>query len=731
MSEKCFCHFNGFAVKDATARKEIENIKSGIVTPEMFGAIGDGVTCDADAFINAIRTGKKVVCDSSKTYYFSKPVDVREMNVGHLDGGNAYFVNFHIYININDEFTTWRKKYCADRFIIENMNLGGRDYYTALYEGWETPCIVTGCPTIVKNIVTRSYPYVIATVSEYIDYMLFDSIVCSINWSLFHEQGKEITMDAISCLNKNGEYTIFGDSSVDRSTGDSWRVLACQEFKTDYFPSYKFMHVGSKSPMIFENCIQLSIDIIRNGRVICVGGHWEYSYITFNGEISFGASITFINCFFYSTHTLIDSEFATYINCVFEPSSFDDKRTLADMLGNKTWTDLKCSLINCQFAYDHIIDTDKLKMYKNLPKRTYNNKAINYGKIKDISFTIGNNSWRPSFFPCIGEYTYDIYTMTTSQPNVANEHKTLTATIESQNTKYTEFKCFNMIGGYGFVLVRKDINGVFYRSEHYLDPSVDPSKTITVTVRDYGSWTQFLISVSGVLAYTNMSPWIVIDSKPEITVNGVLYEANGILITSDKSDCDIKNGQVVLNQYPLIDKTITTLGINKNPGIYNFGYINSSGKFTEGSSSYVSDFIEICGDNNISYFVDPTSPVNPANMQIYEFDKYQNLIKSDSISKILSSGTLNPYLLNKNTKYIRLVSWVTLENPEDITGIRIAVYYTDEAVAEFIPYGYIDKTVTTPYLSGTNLRLISDEGSEYVLGVDRDGTLITHKIKEG
>lgn len=27
MKEKCFCHFNGFAVKDATARKEIIDIK--------------------------------------------------------------------------------------------------------------------------------------------------------------------------------------------------------------------------------------------------------------------------------------------------------------------------------------------------------------------------------------------------------------------------------------------------------------------------------------------------------------------------------------------------------------------------------------------------------------------------------------------------------------------------------------------------------------------------------
>lgn len=81
MSEKCFCHFNGYAVKDATARKEIENVKSEIedvkseiedvegmipddlissfdtlVTPQMFGAKGDGVTDDSQAIINAIAS---------------------------------------------------------------------------------------------------------------------------------------------------------------------------------------------------------------------------------------------------------------------------------------------------------------------------------------------------------------------------------------------------------------------------------------------------------------------------------------------------------------------------------------------------------------------------------------------------------------------------------------------------------------------------------------------------
>lgn len=60
MGEKCFCHFNGYEVKDAKARKRIDALEL-YVTPQMYGAVADGVTDDTEAVQRAIAESANVL----------------------------------------------------------------------------------------------------------------------------------------------------------------------------------------------------------------------------------------------------------------------------------------------------------------------------------------------------------------------------------------------------------------------------------------------------------------------------------------------------------------------------------------------------------------------------------------------------------------------------------------------------------------------------------------------
>lgn len=550
MGEKCFCHLNGLAVKDATARKEIddlkrgfitsttkeiENIKGGFITPEMFGAIGDGVTCDADAFINAIKTGKKVVCDSSKTYYFSKPVDVREILKGHLDGNNAYFINFHIYINVNESFNGQYKPFTADRFTIENIVLGSKDSDNILLEGWETPCITSGSPMIIRNIITRSYPYIYALVGTYIDLIQIEQWTNALNKDLFDTLN--LTLDTISYLNSNGNYSRF-DNNSNTIAGDGWKISQCQEFYDKYNSDYKFLRISNNQPIIIEECVQCSIEIVRGCQLVVIGCHYENATVELNCD-GLGTKITFINTFFYPSHTIIDNENVIYINCFFQAvEDIQYKRTLATITNNKSWYDLKCTMINCTCPLDRTIDTQKIKSFKNAPKKTYNTKATHYvvNDFNNRNIEI-ENRWISTFFESVGEYKYDIYLFATSIVDVATAHKHVDVTIDNVENQLS-FKTLYVNGGFRVLIVRQNPDGQYYKTEYYIDPSIDDDihdSTTVFELKECGSLAIFRISSDNVLISDVAMPWIPINEAPQITIKEKLFEANGGLVTTDNS----------------------------------------------------------------------------------------------------------------------------------------------------------------------------------------------------
>ncbi len=92
--------------KQAIPYKDGENVTAegvtnvlGYAVPEMFGAIGDGTTDDADAFQAAINTGKPVLILPGKKYALYKPLEVDGVDTVSIYGANT--TNNYQYNNAN------------------------------------------------------------------------------------------------------------------------------------------------------------------------------------------------------------------------------------------------------------------------------------------------------------------------------------------------------------------------------------------------------------------------------------------------------------------------------------------------------------------------------------------------------------------------------------------------------------------------------------------------------
>lgn len=91
--------------------------KTEFVTPEMFGAIGDGVHDDSDAFQLAINTHKRVLLTHGKTYVVGKELQLKSGT--YIDGNNAF-------IKASDAFSSWTNIMMARNLGVDS-SVGGYD----------------------------------------------------------------------------------------------------------------------------------------------------------------------------------------------------------------------------------------------------------------------------------------------------------------------------------------------------------------------------------------------------------------------------------------------------------------------------------------------------------------------------------------------------------------------------------------------------------------------------
>lgn len=250
------------------------------VTPEMFGAVGDGTTDDTVAFATAIETGKPIICASGKTYYFTSEIITNLIKIN-LDANYCQFKNFRLKINVNEDETGWINEYPHPDNVIKNIYFinDGMDY-----------CIKTGIPLHLMNISAYNYDLWLKNYGTYMDYMVFDNIM------IMNHIGTSYAIE----LSYLGDQHVFRECHLSGGTNN------------------KFIQISGCKASTFINCLNGSY-MIYESVVNFIGCHYEEDGIVEIGdpEDNLSSIVNFNGCFFWDNYTITNRKGITYNGCEF------------------------------------------------------------------------------------------------------------------------------------------------------------------------------------------------------------------------------------------------------------------------------------------------------------------------------------------------------------------------------------------------------------------------------
>lgn len=516
------------------------------VTVEAFGAVGDGVTDDTAAFTAALAYGGVVVC-TKDAYYFAGTVKVPgTWNNIVLDLNGALLINFHLAYNMNSAGNDWDQQYMQSLFIIKNGSMGGSDWNNAA-KNWQTPLIKAGGPMKLVDLTIQNAPYLMAIADEYIDQMEFTRVCQTSNASLF--SGK-LTLDGINYIERGtGTVKRISDAPVSLA-GDSWVFTACNEWRFEGNSNYKLVRTCRNNAATFINCIQSSVEVGLYSKAVFIGCHWEEGYTmpTVSNQKLYLGSATFIGCYFWGECILWNYPNVTYVDC-FVRQTYDNLSTspLAYTSGNLDWDDLECKLIHLGVGGGRIVDTEELKRRRYTPKRTYNALSSSRTSLSSSGASVSSGAWGGSF-SSTGNYSYKVYLLATSYTNLAVDSATKSASISNKASSVALFDIMNAPGGYGVLVYRTSPNGTIHRALGWTDPlqMENINRSAQMRMVDYGGFAELQCGPDGSAGdMTTALPWVQVSSAPSLTVNNKLYEAGGVLVTTDNSAVSVSGAVAV------------------------------------------------------------------------------------------------------------------------------------------------------------------------------------------
>ena len=459
------------------------NIPSGgdgstyYVTPEQFGAIGDGVTDDSEAFRQAIETEKPIVCTYGKKYNCITEI-VTEKTTINIIGNRCMLKNFHLKINVNSGETSWINAYPVPNSTIQDVNFNGTNK--------PEYCIKTGIPIKFLNCKWDFYDIMVKSYGSYMDYIVFE------NCSFKNHSGTHYAID----LAYLGDQHVFRECDFG-GTGENRKFVSLS---------------GCQSATII-NCLFAGDHIIYSSNVVFIGCHMEgVSSITVGGNKTWDTILHFIDCYFWDMYTLSLAKSSSFFDsCTF----YISHQCIVGGRDYASYNQKNCKIL-CATTSDpnSYVNLDDLVNRKEFPERkTLSNPCV-YQSSKGAvaqgrNWPLNTGSYTYLFFPSTNPYSIDGW-------NFYYTKATLTFEISSDSS-IVSFTGNSDFAGYYLWCYRTSPNGTIHRA--IIPIHMD-------RFYDYGQ-------------YLNGIPWVEVDTIPNPATSLATLK-NGVYYSSDGS-CNGKN----------------------------------------------------------------------------------------------------------------------------------------------------------------------------------------------
>ena len=259
-----------------------DSVDAYYVTPEQFGAVGDGVTDDTEAFRQAIETELPIVCMAGKDYYFANEIVTDKTRIN-IDGNYSHFTAFRLKINLNDDETNWKASYPHPNSVIQNvyfMNKNNMDY-----------CIKTGVPMKFVNVDVYYYDLWLKNYGDYMDYFVFDNLAINSRPS-----------NNYHCI----ELSYLGDNHVFRECRFG-----------GYDSNTNYVQVSGSKAVNFIDCVINGNVTIYQSVVNFNGCHFENTGQIIIGDTNLNSVVNFNGCFFFDQYTVTVGKNVFYSGCGF------------------------------------------------------------------------------------------------------------------------------------------------------------------------------------------------------------------------------------------------------------------------------------------------------------------------------------------------------------------------------------------------------------------------------